>query len=273
MKIRFNPPVVMGILNATPDSFHGDSRVNASQAVDIAGQMLETGAGIIDIGGQSTRPGAVAVSASEEADRALPVVEAVCKAFPHAQVSTDTWYASVAKAAIQSGARIINDISAGEDDPDMLALAGRLGVTYIAMHKQGQPATMQQNPQYGHVVNDVLDYFAQRQAVFRHHGIYDWVIDPGFGFGKTQAHNFQLLNNLHAFSIFGRPVLAGISRKGMTWKTLGITAAEALNGTTALHMAALMKGAGILRVHDVKEAVECVRLFQALRPENDADLY
>lgn len=269
MEILLNPPVVMGILNATPDSFHGESRVNAGQAAELAGQMLEMGAGIIDIGGQSTRPGAISVSASEEADRVLPVIEVVCKAFPEAVVSIDTWYASVAKAAIQSGARIINDVSAGEDDPDMLPLAGSLGVTYIAMHKQGKPATMQQNPQYSHVVNDVLDYFAQRQAAFRKHGIYDWVIDPGFGFGKTQAHNFQLLNNLHAFTVFNRPVLAGISRKGMIWKTLGITAAEALNGTTALHMAALMRGAGILRVHDVKEAVECVRLFQALRTNDD----
>lgn len=273
MSAKQSLPKVMGILNATPDSFHHSSRVDISQAVELAGKMLEQGASIIDIGGQSTRPGATEISAAEEADRALPVVEAVCKVFPDVLVSTDTWYASVAKAAVASGARIINDISAGEDDPDMLPLAGSLGVTYIAMHKQGKPATMQQNPQYSHVVNDVLDYFAQRQAAFRKHGIYDWVIDPGFGFGKTQAHNFQLLNNLHAFTVFNRPVLAGISRKGMIWKTLGITAAEALNGTTALHMAALMRGAGILRVHDVKEAVECVRLFQALHPENDADLY
>lgn len=257
-------PAVMGILNATPDSFHEGSRVNVSQAVNLAGRMLEEGALVIDIGGQSTRPGATEISASEESDRVLPVLEAVHAAFPHAIISVDTWYASVASAAVDAGAKIVNDVSAGDDDPEMLPLIGKLGVTFIAMHKQGKPATMQNNPEYSHVTNNILDYFAQKQAVFRQHGIYDWIIDPGFGFGKTIEHNFRLLNDLKAFKIFEKPVLAGISRKGMIWKTLGITSEEALNGTTALHMVALMNGASLLRVHDVKEAVECVRLYGEL---------
>lgn len=257
-------PAVMGILNATPDSFHEGSRVNVSQAVDMAGNMLEQGALIIDIGGQSTRPGATEITAGEETERVLPVLQAVHAAFPHAIISVDTWYASVARVAVDAGAKIVNDISAGDDDPEMLPLIGKLGVAYIAMHKQGKPATMQHNPQYSHVTNDVLDYFARKQAIFREHGIYDWIIDPGFGFGKTVEHNFRLLHDLKAFGIFEKPVLAGISRKGMIWKTLGITSSEALNGTTALNMVALMNGASILRVHDVKEATECIRLFREL---------
>lgn len=254
----------MRILNATPDSFFSGSRINSDQAQEMAGQMLEAGALIIDIGGQSTRPGATEISATEEADRVLPVIEAVHSAFPDAFISIDTWYASVAKQAVQFGASAINDISSGDDDPEMLPLVGQLSVPYFAMHKQGKPATMQVNPSYTDVTNNVIDYFAQKQAQFKEHGIFDWVLDPGFGFGKTNEHNFQLLKNLKAFSIFDRPILAGVSRKGMIWKTLGITAGEALNGTTALNMAALMNGASILRVHDVKEAMECVRLYNAM---------
>jgi len=252
----------MAILNATPDSFFEGSRVNVQMAVDKAGQMLLEGAHMLDIGGQSTRPGSVSVAAVEEADRVLPVIQAVCKAFPQAVVSIDTWYASVAEQALQLGAKAVNDISAGDDDLDMLPLIAKQGVQYIAMHKQGQPASMQNNPLYNNVVQEILDYFKAKKKRFDELGIHNWVLDPGFGFGKTSAHNFSLLRNLRALREIGVPVLAGLSRKGMVWRTLHIEIEDALNGTTALNMAALINGADILRVHDVKEAVQCLTLYQ-----------
>ena len=252
----------MAILNATPDSFFEGSRINVQMAVDRAGQMLLDGAHILDIGGQSTRPGSVTVAAVEEADRVLPVIEAVCKSFPQAIVSIDSWYASVAEQALQLGAKVVNDISAGDDDLDMLPLIAKQGVQYIAMHKQGQPVSMQNNPVYNNVVQEILDYFKAKKQQFDALGIHNWVLDPGFGFGKTSAHNFSLLRNLRALREIGVPVLAGLSRKGMVWRTLQIEIEDALNGTTALNMAALINGADILRVHDVKEAVQCLTLYQ-----------
>lgn len=252
----------MAILNATPDSFFEGSRVNVQMAVDKAGQMLLEGAHMLDIGGQSTRPGSVSVAAVEEADRVLPVIEAVCKSFPQAIVSIDSWYASVAEQALQLGAKVVNDISAGDDDLDMLPLIAKQGVQYIAMHKQGQPVSMQNNPVYNNVVQEILDYFKAKKHQFDALGIHNWVLDPGFGFGKTSAHNFSLLRNLRALREIGVPVLAGLSRKGMVWRTLQIEIEDALNGTTALNMAALINGADILRVHDVKEAVQCLTLYQ-----------
>lgn len=260
--LPLDTPVVMGIINATPDSFYkGDIDKGTAGIVDMAGKMLEDGAAIIDVGGQSTRPGSTQLFATEEADRVLPVIEQIAASFPQAIISVDTFYSRVAEAAIHAGAAIINDVSAGEADEDMLSTAGRLKVPYICMHMKGTPATMQQNPQYNNVVTEVLDYFIQKLAACRQAGIKDVIIDPGFGFGKTIAHNFQLLKNLSAFRMLELPILAGLSRKGTIYKTLGVTAAEALNGTTALNTIALMNGASILRVHDVKEAVEAVALF------------
>lgn len=255
---------IMGILNATPDSFYSGSRINLQMVADAAGLMIEQGAAILDIGGQSTRPGAIAISAAEEMDRTLPVVQAVRQHFPSISISVDTWYASVAEQAIKEGVNIINDISAGDDDESMLDLVAAHNIGYVAMHKRGKPATMQQNPVYDDVVADVLDYFSRKAEQFYTKGINNWFIDPGFGFGKTTAHNFSLLRNLQQFASFNRPILVGISRKGMVWRTLGSTPEEALNGTTALHIAALINGANILRVHDVKEAHECITLYKAL---------
>lgn len=253
---------IMGILNATPDSFFEGSRIQTQKAVDVAGQMLSEGADILDIGGQSSRPGAALISSAEEADRVLPVIESINNTFPEAVISIDTFYSHVARLAIYAGATMVNDISAGEDDPGMLAFIAESKLPYIAMHKQGTPQNMQQNPVYDDVVSAILSYFQQKEILYQSMGIHNWFIDPGFGFGKTLAHNFQLLRNLHRFSVFGKPVLVGISRKSMIWKTLHTSAEQALNGTTALHMAALMNGADILRVHDVKEAKECAILFE-----------
>lgn len=254
-------PVVMGIINVTPDSFFAGSRTGLNELVAKAGRMLEEGAAMLDIGGQSTRPGSTAISAEEEMHRVVPAIQTLYAHFPGALLSVDTYYASVAKAAVDAGAGIVNDISAGLMDPAMLATVGALGVPYIAMHMKGTPATMQQNPAYDNVAQEVLDYFIERIHASRNAGIKDIILDPGFGFGKTTAHNFELLRKMALLHIPGLPLLAGVSRKGMIWRTLGITAEEALNGTTVLHTVALMKGAAILRVHDVKEAVECVQLM------------
>lgn len=262
---RFDRPVVMGILNITPDSFYAGSRIQETDhLLRAAESMLQAGADILDLGAQSTRPGAGMVGEAEEAARLIPAVAAIAEHFPEALISADTFRASVARAAADAGAGIINDISAGEDDPEMLATVAALKLPYIAMHKQGVPATMQENPQYQDVVAEVLAYFAQKIAALAALGIHDVWIDPGFGFGKTTAHNYQLLNALDDFQVLGKPVLAGVSRKGMIWRTLGITPDEALNGSTVLHTVALMKGASILRVHDVKEAVEVRSLLGML---------
>lgn len=259
-------PVVMGILNVTPDSFFDQSRVTAESVVEQAGRMLEQGAGILDIGGQSTRPGSVRVSASEETDRVAPVIEAIRKAFPDAILSIDTYHAAVAAAAVRAGAGIVNDISSGDMDPEMLTTVGALNVPYIAMHMQGTPDTMQQHPVYEDVTREVLDYFIQKMEACRVAGIHDIILDPGIGFGKTAAHNFELVRNLRVFAELGNPLLLGVSRKGFIYRGLGISAAEALNGTTVLNTIGLMNGAMILRVHDVKEAVEAVRLYEMSYP-------
>ncbi len=255
-------PIIMGILNATNDSFFEKSRVDLTEIVDKAGLMLEQGASILDIGGQSTRPGAEQIGSTFEAERAIPAVEAVKKAFPEAWISIDTYHAQVANLAVLSGADMVNDISAGDDDPNMLTLIAKLQVPYIAMHKKGQPETMQHKPEYQNVVTEVVQYFLNKKKQLDSFGVYDWIIDPGFGFGKTTEHNYLLFKNISTFEIFNRPILIGISRKGMIQKALNISAENALNGTTALHMAGLIKGANILRVHDVKEAAECITLYK-----------
>ncbi len=260
-----NKPMVMGIINATPDSFFEDSRkIQVEDAVEKAAQMIKEGATILDIGGQSTKPGSDTVTEDAEMDRVLPVIKAIANAFPDVYISIDTYYAAVAKAAVEAGACIVNDISGGLFDTEMIPTVASLNVPYICMHMQGTPKTMQLNPVYENVTNEVLDFFIERIAVCIEAGIKDVIVDVGFGFGKTIEHNFQLLNTLEVFKMLDKPLLAGVSRKGMVYKTLGITAAEALNGTTVLNTIALQKGATILRVHDVKEAKEAIDLLQLM---------
>ena len=264
--LNLGEPVVMGIINATPDSFYeGHLKLNAEEILSLAGKMITEGAAILDIGGHSTRPGSEPVSTQEETDRVLPVIENIHSAYPEIILSIDTFNSVVAKAAIAAGASLVNDISGGNMDADMLTTAAALRVPYICMHMQGKPATMQKNPVYTDVVKEVLDFFIHKLTECRQAGIIDVIIDPGFGFGKTIEHNFQLLKGLASFSISDTPILVGLSRKGTIYKTLGITATEALNGTTVLNTMALLNGASILRVHDVKEAKEAISLFNAYK--------
>ena len=259
-------PRVMGILNTTNDSFYDGSKYHTiDSALYHVETMITEGADIIDIGGQSSRPGADMISPDEELKRTVPVVEAVKKRFPDTPVSIDTFRAVVARANIEAGAGIINDISAGEDDAEMLHTVARLRVPYIAMHKQGQPKTMQINPQYEDVTHTILDYFRDKIKLFQSHGLTDLIIDPGFGFGKTLAHNYSLMNELELFHELGCPLLIGVSRKSMVCKLLKVDPKDALNGSTVLHTVALLKGAHILRVHDVKEAVQAIRIVEQFR--------
>jgi len=263
--IDLSRPKVMGILNITPDSFYSDSRTKSiDEALTKAAQFLNEGATFIDIGGYSSRPGAKDISTSEEVDRLVPVVESLVKAFPAAVISIDTFRAKVAAETISAGAHIINDIAAGDMDEQMFETVAKLQVPYMMMHMKGTPQNMQQNPVYDNVLLEVIDYLAKKVAALKALHVHDVVIDPGFGFGKTIEHNYELLNQMEAFKIFKVPILVGFSRKGMIYKTLGTSAAEALNGTSVLNTIALQKGAGILRVHDVKEATECVRLVEML---------
>ncbi|OYU97786.1 MAG: dihydropteroate synthase [Bacteroidetes bacterium B1(2017)] len=256
----------MGILNTTPDSFFEGSRIDGPNKLLLKVEnMLQSGATFIDIGGQSTRPGALLISAEEELKRVVPAIDEIQKEFPEAIISIDTFYASVAKAAIEAGASIINDISAGDDDPAMFDVLGSLKVPYIMMHKKGLPKSMQENPQYGDLVLEIASYFSKKLEQLRALGIADVILDPGFGFGKNLQHNYQLLNQLNHFKIFELPLLVGVSRKSMIQKVLEVDANAALNGTTAVHMASLMNGATILRAHDVKEAVECVKIYEAMK--------
>jgi dihydropteroate synthase len=256
-------PKVMGILNMTEDSFYAGSRIrNEPELLQKASLMLEEGAMILDIGGQSTRPGSARMSESEEKTRVTSAVRAVLKNFPDAILSVDTYSAAVAAAAIQAGAAIINDISAGEMDASMIPLAGSLRVPYIAMHMKGEPAHMQENPRYEDILQEILDFFIRKSDECRRAGIRDLIIDPGFGFGKTTAHNYTLLRNLSLFAILDKPLMIGISRKSMVYKPAGSYPEEALTGTTALHMLALQGGVNLLRVHDVRAACDTIRLFQ-----------
>ncbi len=263
--ISMEQPRVMGIINITPDSFFESSRVGSTQQLlDQAEEMLKNGASFLDIGGQSTRPGANLISAEEELQRVIPAITSLHKEFPEALLSIDTFYSRVAQEAIDAGACLINDISAGDADEEMFPLLAKLKVPYIMMHKKGMPATMQENPVYSNILLEIIDYFAAKTAQLTALGVADVMIDPGFGFGKTLANNYELLQQLDRFKLFELPVLVGISRKSMIQKVLGVSAADSLNGTSALHMIALDRGASILRVHDVKEAVQCVRLFESL---------
>lgn len=258
-------PLVMGIINCTPDSFYSGSRFTGIDAVlRQAEKMLKDGADMIDIGGQSTRPGSQPVDMTEERNRVIPAVEAVVKNFPGAFISIDTFYASVAEEAVAAGACMVNDISAGSMDARMWQTVAMLRVPYIVMHMQGTPQNMQQNPAYINVTGDVLDFFIKKINELKSAGIHDIIIDPGIGFGKTIHHNFELMKNLSVFKMLDKPLLLGVSRKSMIYKTLDCSPGEALNGTTVLNTIGLMNGASILRVHDVKEAKEVVTLFSAV---------
>jgi len=258
-------PVVMGIINVTPDSFYiGSRKTFLNDALQQAEKMLNEGAVMLDIGGQSTRPGSKEVGMEEELVRVITTVSAISERFPESFISIDTYYAKVAAEAINAGASIVNDISSGTLDSQMIPFVASLQVPYILMHMKGTPQTMQQHTNYENVTLEVLDFFIKKTEECRKAGINDLIVDVGFGFAKTIAQNFTLLKNLSVFNMLQKPLLAGLSRKGTVYKTLGITAEEALNGTTVLNTIALTNGASILRVHDVKEAVEAVKLVKQI---------
>ncbi len=264
--IDISSPKVMGILNVTPDSFFdGGSYKNEHDILNQVEKMLNNGATFIDVGAYSSRPNSPFVSEAEELQRIIPIIDLLIKQFPDILISVDTFRSEVAKACIQHGASIINDISGGFRDENMPQTVANLQVPYIMMHMKGDQNTMQDLTNYDDLVNDIIFYFSKQIEGCKQLGIKDIIIDPGFGFAKTREQNFELLNKLELLNIIDAPLLAGISRKSMIYKTLNTSAKEALNGTTALHMVALQKGAKILRVHDVKEAVECVTLFNALK--------
>jgi dihydropteroate synthase len=260
-------PKVMGVINITPDSFYKGSRYEEDHLIiSAARKMLEDGADFLDVGGYSSRPGARDITAGEEKSRVLKAVKLISGEFPEAIISVDTFRADIAREAVlECGAHMINDISGGELDSAMLPLIEELNVPYVIMHMKGNPRTMQDNPVYDDIVADLLEWFGKRIVRLQSAGVKDIIIDPGFGFGKTIMHNFELLRRLNLFGITGLPIMVGLSRKSMIWKTLEITPDESLNGTSVLNTIALINGADILRVHDVKQAVETVRLVQKIR--------
>ena len=261
--ITTDVPLVMGIINATPDSFYrGDLNNGMDGILMLAKKMINEGATILDIGGQSTKPGSIEISSKKEMDRVIPVIKMIHEHFPQTILSVDTYQSAVAIKAVEAGASIVNDVSGGETDKKMIDTVAALRVPYICMHIKGTAANMQSFATYKDVLKEVLDYFILKIHQCRAAGIKDIIIDPGFGFAKNAVHNFNLLKNLHIFKMLDCPILAGLSRKSTIYKTLGTTAAEALNGTTVLNTLALNNGANILRVHDVKEAVEAITLFQ-----------
>ena len=263
--IDLSEPLVMGILNVTPDSFFdGGKYTNADNVLAHVSKMLEDGASIIDVGGMSSRPGAEVIDETEELKRVLPIIELIVAKFPEAIISIDTVNATVAEKSVEAGASIINDISAGSLDEKMFETVAKLGVPYILMHMQGRPETMQTNPTYEDLMTNILDFFIEKIGQLRALKVKDIILDPGFGFGKTVEDNFYLLKNIDAFKILGLPLLVGVSRKSMIYKVLKISAQEALNGTTVLNTLALENGAKILRVHEVKEAMETIQLWKKI---------
>lgn len=262
--IDLSVPKVMGIVNITPDSFYKDSRLNLSTVSDFVKGMLNNGASFIDVGGYSSRPGADDISTEEELNRVIPVIKALHQNFPEAILSIDTFRSEVAHQALAEGAAMVNDISGGSLDDKMFDVVGKAGVPYVMMHMRGTPQTMNQQTEYQHLIKDIIDYFHQKIQHAHQAGIKDIVIDPGFGFAKTVQQNFELLREFSHLNILEKSILVGLSRKSMIWRTLSISPEEALNGTTTLHTLALNQGASILRVHDVKEAVDCIKLVQAV---------
>jgi dihydropteroate synthase len=252
--------MIMGIINATPDSFY-EANINGNMLA-MADDMIDAGVDIIDIGGQSTKPNAKLISVKEELERVVPIIENIIKKHPTAILSIDTFYSEVAKAAVVAGASIVNDVSAGNMDKNMLPTVASLSMPYICMHMQGTPQTMQVNPTYKNVTQEVLDFFIAKIDECKKEGIMDVIIDVGFGFGKTIEHNYELLKNLSIFKMLHAPILVGLSRKSMIYKPLQTSAAAALNGTTVLNTIAILNGANFLRVHDVKEAIEVVQLLK-----------
>jgi dihydropteroate synthase len=264
--IDLSNPKIMGVLNITPDSFYRGSRLNSeAEIIDRASEMLQSGAAILDIGGYSSRPGADDIPEKEELKRVTGALKILRREFPSAILSLDTFRSSIADIAIlEYGVDIINDVSAGTIDDKMFDIIEKHGVPYILMHMRGNPQNMQNNPVYDDIVTEIILWFSAKKQELVLRGVRDIIIDPGFGFGKTVEHNFILLNNLERFNILDLPVLAGLSRKSMIWKTLGISPEESLNGTVVLNTVALLKGVSILRVHDVAEAVEAVKLVGRL---------
>lgn len=264
--LQLDIPIVMGIVNITPDSFYSGSRKETlNDAIKQAEQILEDGGTIIDIGGQSTAPTSSMLDASEELKRISPIIREIRKTFPNAILSIDTFYSEVAKAAVEEfGVNIINDISGGQIDDMMFETVAKLNVPYILMHMRGTPQTMQQLTNYNNLLKDIFYYFSQKVSQLNQLGVNDIIIDPGFGFSKTVEQNYKLMANLKYFDIFELPLMVGISRKTMIYKLLDTTPSESLNGTTALNTFALNSGANILRVHDVKQAVECIKIYDKI---------
>lgn len=263
--IDLSIPKVMGILNVTPDSFYDVGKYTSDKDIlNKVEKMLLDGATFIDIGGQSTKPNANIITTDEELKRVVPVVDLVLKNFPETLLSIDTFNSKVAKVCIENGAALINDVSAGNLDPEMFETIAKLQVPYIMMHMRGTPQTMQKLTDYNNLVKNILFYFSEKVAKARSFGINDLIIDPGFGFAKTVEQNFELMSKLELFLMLELPILVGISRKSMIYKTLEIDVEKALNGTSVLNTIALTKGANILRVHDVKEAMECIKLCELL---------
>lgn len=263
--IHLDTPKIMGVLNITPDSFYDGGRYKEEkQVLAQTEKMLDEGATFIDIGAYSSRPGAAEVSPAEEARRLYPMLEIILKRFPEVFVSVDTFRSDIAKGAVARGAAVINDISAGHLDPEMIKTVGQLGVPYVMMHMRSTPKDMQAHSQYDHLLQDIIHYFSKKVFEAKQHEIRDIIIDPGYGFAKTTTQNFELLRESHLLQTLGYPIMTGISRKSMIYKTLDISAKDALNGTTALHMQALLNGSSLLRVHDVAAAKECILLYEAL---------
>lgn len=265
LELNLERPVVMGILNITPDSFYdGGKYVMPENAMMRSEEMLEQGAAIIDLGAVSTRPGAAQPTVEEEWSRLRPVLEEVRGAFPSVLISIDTYRSEIAQRAADRGANIINDISGGTMDAKMYTTIAKNELAYVCMHIQGTPETMQKNPQYTDVVKEVNEFFAEKTKALHNAGVENVMLDPGFGFGKDVHHNYSLLKHLDSLIAFGKPLLVGVSRKSMITKLLDVHKEDALNGTTAVHMVALQKGAKILRVHDVREASECIRIHSMI---------
>ncbi|MEQ9592677.1 MAG: dihydropteroate synthase [Cyclobacteriaceae bacterium] len=264
--LDLSTPKLMGILNVTPDSFYdGDRYPTVSSALSRAEQMIAEGAQILDVGGYSSRPGASDISEKEESDRVIPVIKSISQQFPDIHISCDTFRSGVAQKAIDVGAQMINDISAGQLDHEMTGVIARHNIPYVVMHMKGTPQTMKSLAVYNDILQEVSDYFLQKVHTLKGFGVKDVIIDPGFGFAKTVDQNFELIKKLELLKIHEQPLLVGLSRKSLIWKTLQTTPENALNGTTALNAIALLKGADILRIHDVKEAAEAVKLINFVR--------
>jgi dihydropteroate synthase len=267
--LSLDKPSIMGILNITPDSFYDGGNFNSESTIlTQAAKMLSEGATFIDVGGYSSRPGAADVPVAEEIKRVVPAIKSIIKEFPEAIISIDTFRSEVARTACDHGASMVTDISGGQRDSLMFETVATLNVPYILMHMRGTPETMARDTNYQNLLRDIFDYLHVRLRELQQHGVKDIIIDPGFGFAKNREQNFELLNHLDMFHIFSKPILCGLSRKSMVWKTLNITPDDALNGTTSLNTIALLKGASVLRVHDVKQAREVVDLYLAMNKHN-----